>query len=82
MLNAPMIREEIDRFLDMLSERIKLLPERVARYERFGSLPFTEKRKVARELSEKVEEALASFQEFMSEYMEVTEIEEDEGTVH
>ena len=82
IIKGEMSRDEIVRFLDMLSERIKLLPERVARYERFGSLPFTEKRKVARELSEKVEEALASFQEFMSEYMEVTEIEEDEGTVH
>ncbi len=82
VLKGEMSREEIARFLDMLSERIKLLPERVARYERFGSLPFTEKRKVARELSAKVEAALASFQEFMSEYLESPEPEEDGETVH
>jgi translation elongation factor EF-G len=82
ILKGEMSRQEIVKFLDMLSERIKLLPERVARYERFGSLPFTEKRRVARELSTKVDEALASFREFMSEYLEQTEIEEGDETVH
>ena len=82
ILKGEMSREEIVKFLDMLSERIKLLPERVARYERFGSLPFTEKRRMVRELSEKVDEALASFKEFMSEYLEETEIREDEETIH
>ena len=82
ILKGEMSREEIAKFLDMLSERIKLLPERVARYERFGSLPFTEKRRMVRELSEKVDEALASFKEFMSEYLEETEIREDEETIH
>jgi polyhydroxyalkanoate synthesis regulator phasin len=82
ILKGEMSREEIVKFLDMLSERIKLLPERVARYERFGSLPFTEKRRVAREISTKVDEALASFREFMSEYLEQTEIEEGDETVH
>ena len=82
ILKGEMSRQEIVKFLDMLSERIKLLPERVARYERFGSLPFTEKRRVARELSTKVDEALASFREFMSEYLEQTEIEEGDETIH
>ncbi|HEU5179896.1 MAG TPA: hypothetical protein VFW45_03825 [Candidatus Polarisedimenticolia bacterium] len=82
ILKGEMSRQEIVKFLDMLSERIKLLPERVARYERFGSLPFTEKRRVAREISTKVDEALASFREFMSEYLEQTEIEEGDETVH
>ena len=82
ILKGEMSREEIVKFLDMLSERIKLLPERVARYERFGSLPFTEKRRVAREISTKVDEALASFREFMSEYLEQTEVEEGDETIH
>ena len=82
ILKGEMSREEIIKFLDMLSERIKLLPERIARYERFGSLPFTEKRKVARELSDKVDQALTSFKEFMSEYLEETEAEEGEETIH
>jgi len=82
ILKGEMSREEIVRFLDMLSERIKLLPERIARYERFGSLPFTEKRKMVREISAKVEEALASFQQFMSEYLEQTEADEGEETIH
>jgi len=82
ILKGEMSREEIVRFLDMLSERIKLLPERIARYERFGSLPFTEKRKMVREISAKVEEALASFQQFMSEYLEQTEVDEGEETIH
>lgn len=82
IIKGEMSRDEIVRFLDMLSERIKLLPERIARYERFGSLPFTEKRKVARELSAKVDEALASFQKFMSEYLEESEAEEGEETIH
>jgi len=82
ILKGEMSREEIVKFLDMLSERIKLLPERVARYERFGSLPFTEKRRMAREISHKVDEALASFREFMSEYIEQSEIEEGDETIH
>ena len=82
ILKGTMSREEIVKFLDMLSERIKLLPERVARYERFASLPFSEKRKMAREISEKVDQALASFREFMSEYIEETEVEEGEETIH
>jgi hypothetical protein len=82
ILKGEMSREEIVKFLDMLSERIKLLPERVARYERFGSLPFTEKRRMAREISTKVDEALASFKDFMSEYIEHVEIEEGDETIH
>ena len=82
ILKGEMSREEIVKFLDMLSERIKLLPERVARYERFGSVPFTEKRRMVREISHKVDEALASFKEFMSEYLEETETREDEETIH
>jgi polyhydroxyalkanoate synthesis regulator phasin len=82
IIKGEMSREEIVRFLDMLSQRIKLLPERSARYERFGTLPFAEKRKVAQELSAKVEEALASFREFMSEYLESSEAEEGEETIH
>ena len=82
IIKGEMSREEIVKFLDMLSERIKLLPERVARYERFGSLPFTEKRRVARELSSKVDEALASFKEFMSEYIEQVEVSEEDETIH
>jgi polyhydroxyalkanoate synthesis regulator phasin len=82
ILKGEMSREEIVKFLDMLSERIKLLPERVARYERFGSVPFTEKRRMVREISHKVDEALASFKEFMSEYLEETETQEDEETIH
>jgi polyhydroxyalkanoate synthesis regulator phasin len=82
ILKGEMSREEIVKFLDMLSERIKLLPERVARYERFGTMPFTEKRRMVREISSKVDEALASFKEFMSEYLEETEIQEEEETIH
>jgi polyhydroxyalkanoate synthesis regulator phasin len=82
VLKGEMSREEIVKFLDMLSERIKLLPERVARYERFGSLPFTEKRRMAREISSKVDEALASFKEFMSEYIEQVEVSEEDETIH
>ncbi len=82
IVKGEMSREEIVKFLDMLSERIKLLPERVARYERFGALPFAEKRRMVREISDKVDEALASFKEFMSEYLEETEIREDEETIH
>jgi polyhydroxyalkanoate synthesis regulator phasin len=82
ILKGEMSREEIVKFLDMLSERIKLLPERVARYERFGTLPFTEKRRMAREISTKVDEALASFKEFMSEYIEQVEVEEGDETIH
>jgi polyhydroxyalkanoate synthesis regulator phasin len=82
VLKGEMSREEIVKFLDMLSERIKLLPERVARYERFGSLPFTEKRRMAMEISSKVDEALASFKEFMSEYIEQVEVSEEDETIH
>jgi hypothetical protein len=82
ILQGTMSREEIVKFMDMLSKRIKLLPERVARYERFSSLPFTEKRRMAREISHQVDEALASFREFISEYMEEAEASEDEETIH
>lgn len=82
IIKGEMSREEIVKFMDMLSERIKLLPERVARYERFGSLPFTEKRRMAKEISHKVDEALASFKEFMSEYLEETEAREEDETIH
>ena len=82
IIKGEMSREEIVKFLDMLSERIKLLPERVARYERFGALPFAEKRRLARELSHKVDEALASFREFMSDYLEETEAREEDETIH
>jgi polyhydroxyalkanoate synthesis regulator phasin len=82
IVKGEMSREEIVRFLDMLSERIKILPERAARWERFGALPFTEKRRMARELSAKVDEALASFQQFMSEYLEESESSEEKETIH
>jgi polyhydroxyalkanoate synthesis regulator phasin len=82
VIKGEMSREEIVKFLDMLSERIKLLPERSARYERFGALPFAEKRRLVKELSTKVEEALASFQEFMSDYLEKADVEEGEETIH
>ena len=82
IIKGEMSREEIVRFLDMLSERLKLLPERAARYERFGSLPFAEKRKAAREIGDKVEEALASFQDFVKDYLESEGSEEGDETVH
>jgi len=82
IIKGEMSREEIVKFLDMLSQRIKLLPERVARYERFGLLPFAEKRRLAKEISHKVDEALASFKEFMSDYLEETEAREDDETIH
>jgi hypothetical protein len=37
---------------------------------------------MAREISTKVDEALASFREFMSEYIEQVEIEEGDETIH
>lgn len=82
IIKGEMSREDIVRFLDLVSDRLRLLPERVARYEKFGSLPFAEKRKMAREIGDKVDEALASFQDFVKEYLESTGTEEGEETVH